>query len=99
MVNAFLNGLLTFVSKLIEIMLTPLDLLVSGLMPDVTVVLSKVSSFFSLLENYGSFVLSYTGLTHEVIGLVVMLIVAIIYLTFSTLGIKLVLRWYRMLMP
>lgn len=99
MINAIINGLLSFVSQLIEACFFPLDTLISNYMPDVTAILSYISNFFNLLENYGAFVLSYTGLTHEIIGFAVLMIVATIYIAFLTLGIKLILRWYRMLMP
>lgn len=85
--------------KLVSIVLAPLDLLIKGLIPDMTNVFSRINSFFDLLGNYVSFGLSYLGFTSETISLFVILITAIITIPLAVHMIKLAIKWYNALKP
>lgn len=49
MINAILNGLLNFIKSIISIILTPIDLLISGLFPNFS---SQISTFNVVVTQY-----------------------------------------------
>lgn len=49
MINAILNGLLNFIKSVISIILTPIDLLISGLFPNFS---SQISTFNTVVTQY-----------------------------------------------
>lgn len=49
MINAILNGLLNFIKSVISIILTPIDLLISGLFPNFS---SQISTFNVVVTQY-----------------------------------------------
>lgn len=99
MANAIIKALFKLLMKLVVIVLTPLDLLIKNLLPDLSNVLAKVNSFFDLLIDYASFGVSYLGLTTETLSIITLLLTLILTIPLAVHVIKLAIKWYNALMP
>lgn len=99
MINAILKGLASFIVQLVQIAFVPIDLAVTNLLPGLSDQINVVSDYFVLLGQYGNFVLSFSGLTHTMIALITALLILNVTIPLAVHGIKLAVRWYRMLMP
>lgn len=94
MVKALVSGILKLVIALINIVLLPLNLLIQALIPDLSTAFGYVTGFFNYLGNVSSWVMSYTGLTSEVISIIVAIIIATITIPLAVHMIKLVVIWF-----
>lgn len=97
MINALFTGLLNFFTQIITVLLTPINLLLASIVPDLATTVSTINQFWLLLSGYGRFVLSYTGLTTEVITIIITLLIANIVVPWSVHGLKLVAKWWETL--
>lgn len=68
-----------------------------SLIPGLSEVLSYIEGFFNYLKPFGPFVISYTGLTPTIVGVMTSLVVATITITISVTSIKLIISWYNAL--
>lgn len=87
------------VSQMIHIFLLPTDAAIRALLPDLSSTFQKVNAFFDYIGDYASFGVSYLGFTQETISLFLLIFTAIIAVPLTVSFIKIVLKWYRMLMP
>ena len=87
--------IITILAKIITIAFIPIDTIVSNYMPNLDSALSKVTTFFNYLQNYSSFIMSYTGLNRDVISICITLFVTTITLPTLVHGIKLGLKWWE----
>lgn len=97
MINSLLTGFLNFLSQIITLLLSPLNTLLATYVPQTSTAFSYITGFFSLLENYSGFVISYTGFTPELISIFIMLFIGIITIPFMVHGIKLIAKWWEVL--
>ncbi len=97
MINFILKGILSLVIGLINIILTPIDLLINSALPSVSEALNHVNSFFSTLGGVVPWLVSYTGISHETLTIYVDLIVFIFTLPLMVHAIKLAIKWYNSL--
>ena len=63
MVKFIIKALLKVIMFLVDIVLTPLNLLIRTLMPDFANIISIVNGFFDMLGDYAAIAVSYLGLT------------------------------------
>lgn len=97
MINALIQGIINFLSHLITLILTPLDLLIRGLLPDLSGALTLVDNFITHIINYVPLAISYTGLTNNTLSIIISLITAIVVIPLTAHGVKLALQWYNAL--
>lgn len=97
MINAIINGILSFVSGLLTLVLSPIDALITQYLPDVSSVLSGVSSFFSEILGIIPWLLSWFNIPRELLTLALTWAIAKILLLLGTHTFKLVCAWWRTL--
>lgn len=99
MINAILTGIIKLIVSLVELILYPIDALITSSLPDLANALTAIGDFFGLISNVVGWVVSLTGLSNETISLIVM------YFTFKLTApllfymIKLAISWYDKLKP
>ena len=99
MINAILTGIIKLIVSLVEIIMYPIDALITSALPDLANALTAIGDFFGLISNVIGWVVSLTGLSNETISLIVM------YFTFKLTApllfymIKLAVSWYDKLKP
>lgn len=99
MINSILIGVMSLITGLVTVILSPIDAAIKMAFPDLSVAFSSVGSFFALaLQNLG-FALDLTGLSSSAISIIILYYTFKLTLpiTFST--IKLALKWYNKLKP
>lgn len=97
MINAILNGVLSFLTQIIHIILTPVNLALQTLVPDLENAFSIVNQFWGLVSNYTGFVISYTGFNADVVSIIILLIIANITIPLAVHGVKLLAKWWEVL--
>lgn len=97
MISALLNGFLSFLAQMINVILFPINTLLETLVPSTSNAFSYINQFWALLSDYTGFVMSYTGLTSEVISIIIILIIANITIPLGVHGFKLVAKWWETL--
>ena len=99
MINKLLMGIIKLIISLVSVLMTPIDLLIESLLPDLASALTAVGNFFSLISQSIGWCVSILGLSNETLSLIVM------YFTFKLTApmgfymIKLALSWYNRLKP
>lgn len=97
MINAILTGIINIIMFLVDIVLSPIDLLIQTLLPDVSGALSAVGAMFQYALTYIGYLVDMTCLSSECISLI------ILYFTFKLTApllfstIKVALKWYNSL--
>lgn len=97
MINLLFNGFLSFITNVLTFLLTPINLLLETLVPDLSTVVSTINQFWALLSEYTRFVLSYSGIYSTNITIIIILLVANITIPWTVHGIKLVAKWWEVL--
>lgn len=99
MINAILNGIMSLIMGLVEILLYPIDLLIETALPDLSNALGAIGSFLSLIGQGIGWAISVTGLSNEALSLIVLFFTFKLTapILFST--IKLAIKWYDKLKP
>lgn len=99
MINAILQGIFSLIINLVNIILTPIDALISTALPSLDNAINAVGQFLNLVSQGLSWSISIPGLSSECLSLIVIFFVFKLTapLLFST--IKLALRWYDKLKP
>ncbi len=95
--NGFVDLIFNFIFTITDLVLFPINSLISNLLPDVDNALDWVGYLFDELSNVGKFVISYSGFYQEVIDIIIILIVAIISIPLAVHGIKTGLKWFNAL--
>ena len=99
MINAILKGIFKLVISLVNILLTPIDSIITSALPSLATALTGIASFLGLVTSSIGWVLSVFGLSSECLSLIV------VYFTFKltvpvvVYAIKLAIRWYDKLKP
>lgn len=99
MINAILTGIFKLIIGLVSLLLSPIDSLITSVLPGLDNALTAVASFFTYIGSSIGWVISLTGLSSETLSLIVL------YFTFKLTApmlfymIKLALSWYNKLKP
>lgn len=95
--STFIHGILSFIMYLANFILTPLNALIENYLPNFDYLLSCVSDFFTYISNLIPWVVSYFGLSHEILELILSYLVFNITLPVITVSIKFAIKWYNSL--
>ena len=95
--NSLFNGILDFVIKIIQIVLIPIDSLISSSLPGFDNFLSNVTQFFTYCLGAIGWVIDSLFVPRDVISMVCVYLVFKLTISLSTYTIKFALKWYRAL--
>lgn len=99
MIGKILNGVLQFVINTVTLLLTPIDNLITTNFPSLDNALSSINSFINYIISVIGYAIDASCLTDVVLLLVVGYYSFTIVLSVSTYVIKLILKWYKALVP
>lgn len=99
MINAILQGIFKLIISLVNVLLTPIDALISTALPSLDSAINAVGQFLNLVSQGLGWAVSVSGLSTECLSLIVLFFTFKLTapLLFST--IKLAIRWYDKLKP
>ena len=99
MINSILSGIFTLITSLVNLILTPIDLLIDTALPSLGNALDMVSGFFNWVANLVPWAISWFGLNETVIGLFVAYTTFELTIPLGVHTVKLCLQWYDKLKP
>lgn len=99
MVKAIINGIFKLVMVLVNVLLLPIDQLISQLLPDVSEALNYISNFFDYIGNIVPWVISYLGVNEFVLNSSIAIITFILTVPLMVQAIKLAITWYDKIKP
>lgn len=99
MINKILMGIFSLIISLVDILLTPLDLIISNAFPTLDVGLSYVTGFYEWLCGLIPWAMSWFGLNTDIIGFYVAYITFELTVPLLVHTVKLCLSWYNKLKP
>lgn len=94
MINAILTGIFNLVIGLVNIILLPIETIISNYIPALDTAFSIVSLLFENLVNFIPWVISWTGLNPTIIGLIVSYFTFRLTVPFLVHTVKLAISWY-----
>lgn len=97
MINAILNGILTFVSAILTLILSPIDALITSYLPDVSNVISSVATYFSEILSIIPWLLSWFNIPTQLLSVALTWGIAKIMLLLGVHTTKIILAWWRTL--
>lgn len=99
MINFLLKGVLALIIGLVNIVLTPIDLVISQFLPDLSGAISAVGSLFNLVGQSLGFCVSLTGLSSEALSLIVLFYTFKLTVPLLVSSVKSAIKWYKALKP
>jgi len=99
MITSLLQGLMSLIMGLVKLILLPIDLVIATVLPDLSTALSSFGQLMSYISLHIGWVISFTGLSHDSISLIVMFLEFKLTAPIMFYTIKLALKWYDRLKP
>lgn len=97
MIKALINGIMSLVISLVNLILAPIDAVINSALPSLSEAFDYISGFFDTLGNVVPFVISYTGINAVVLNIIIDLFVFILSVPLIVHTIKLAIKWYNKL--
>lgn len=97
MIKAIISGVFKLIISLVNIILSPIDILISQFLPGLDTALSYISNFFDYIGGIVPWVISYTGINQIVLNSIIDIYVFILTVPIMVHTIKLALAWYNKL--
>lgn len=94
MTNNIVNSIFNFVISVVNFVLQPIDEFINTQIPSLAYAFELIDDFFDMLCDYGTWVLSYSGLYNGVIVVVVDIIVFALTATLAVYPLKLAISWF-----
>lgn len=99
MINALLSGIINLIIGLVNIILSPIDSMITTLLPDLSTAFSSIGGFLNLATQSIGWVISLTGISRTAISLIIMYYGFKLTVPLVFYFIKLALSWYNKLKP
>lgn len=99
MIAALFNALFELVINLVNILLSPIDLLIQAAFPDLSQILSAINAMFSLVLQGLGWVIGLTMLPPVAFQILLLYYTFKLTVPLAISSIKLVIRWYNALKP
>lgn len=94
MINAILIGIFKVVTKLISVLLAPINLLITNMLPNFNNMLTIVGNFFSQVGTYTGYILDSFLISNEVVSFLILYWIFKLTFPFLVYSIKLIIKWY-----
>lgn len=99
MIAKLLSAIMSLIIKLVGILLTPINLLINTLLPDVSTALNSIGGFFQVVSDGLGWVVSASGIPASAIAIIVATMVFKLTAPLVVHATKLALAWYDKLKP
>lgn len=97
MINALFNGIFSLVIGLVSVILTPIDLVIEKLLPDVAYGLNSFNAAIDYVSEYFEWAVSWTFLHPEVLSFIVVTLTYHYTAPYVVSTIKLAIKWFEKL--
>jgi len=97
--NSFIQFVLNFVFLIVNLIMIPIDLLIAGLIPDLTDGFTHVANFLQLIFQSIGWAISVSGIPTFALNMIIALVIFKLTVPFPVWLIKLGLKWYKTLKP
>lgn len=97
MISDLLQNILLLIATGLNFLLSPIDNLISTYVPQLDTALTYISAFFSHLIMHVPIVCSFTGLTDEILSIIIVGFLAPTLISIIAFPIKLGIKWFNML--
>ena len=97
MIKAIIKGIFKLVLALVNLILLPIDTIISNYLPSVASAIDKVSAFFNWVTNLIPWGVSWFGLSSTTISLFVAYITFELTVPLLIHTVKLAIKWYNAL--
>lgn len=94
MINAILTGVFKIVTKLILLLLSPINNLITSMLPNFSDMLTNVGNFFTTGATYFGYIVDSLFLNSEVVSFLILYWTFKLTFPFVVYLIKLVIKWY-----
>lgn len=94
MINKILIGIFTIITKLIGVILAPINLLITSMLPNFNSMLGLVGNFFNQVGTYTGYILDSFLINNEVVSFLILYWVFKLTFPFAVSSIKLIVKWY-----
>ena len=95
MINAILKGVLSLVTSLLTIFLSPINTIINNYLPDFSEFLTKVSQFFTTFSSKIGWVLDSLFIEPETVSFLISVLIIRLTVPYLLSAIKLVVKWWR----
>lgn len=99
MIKALLSGIFKLIISLVNLLLLPIDTLISNYLPSLSEALEYITQFFEKIGELIPFAISYFGLNTIVLSIIVAIMTFILTVPLLVNTVKLALAWYNKLKP
>lgn len=99
MINVFLKGFMSLIMGLVSLLLSPIDLLISQFLPDLSGAINGIGRLFAYVGNGLGFCVSLTGLSGETLSLIVLFYTFKLTVPLLVSTVKTAIRWYNAIKP
>ena len=99
MIRAILSGIIKLIISLVSLLLSPIDLLIQGVLPELSNAFTAIGNFLNIISSSIGWAVSLSGLSSSAISLIVAYFVFKLTAPMLFYMIKLALSWYNKLKP
>ena len=97
MIKGIINGIFKLVLGLVNVLLIPIDALISRYLPSLADALDYINDFFDYIGSFVPWVISYFGFTDLVLNTIILVVTFILTVPLLVHTVKLALSWYNKL--
>lgn len=99
MIQSILTGIFSLVTNLVQILLSPIDTIISTALPNLQTGINAIGQFLTIVSSSIGWVLSAFGLSSECLSLIVLYFTFKLTVPLTISTIKLAIRWYDKIKP
>jgi len=96
-INAIIQGIMSLIMSLVNVLLTPIDLAIAKFLPDLDNAMLSIASMLNYASQYLGWVIDVTGLSKETISLIVLFFTFKLSAPLVVSTIKQAIKWYNAL--
>lgn len=97
MINILFNAIYSILITLINLILSPINALITSAIPDLSKIFTLIYNLFDTLFSYANYALNATLISTEVFNLFVVVTTLKLTLPYQIHAIKLAIKWFKSL--
>lgn len=97
MISKILSGIFKIIMKLVAVLLSPIDNLITQFLPGVSSVLGFITNALNLVGEFFGWIIDASLINHEVVAFLITVLTFRLTVPLMVSSIKLVVKWYNSL--
>lgn len=99
MINKLLMGVFKIIISLVNLLLTPINLLISNYLPSVSSAIGLIRNLFQTMFTYIGWVVDSTFISSDTIALIIACLTLKFTIPLAINAIKIAIKWYNNIKP